>query len=263
MDNLKVAILGGGPSAAFCFQACKERRCNVTIFADKLCTGGSAGAFILETVPERISFHEKYLVRILGLGFRRIYSEKQWGFAYPSSFPEIPRTSMIYNPEDIFNDLWRDSDEVFKRSGKLSDEGIAELSKEYDFVFCTFPTKRIRATGFIKQIPVMYDNTPKHERDWKNWVIYDGHKKCPEVRISKLFGHIYTEYPMSWKPDNMTSGTWGWQPEIPPTAKPWPLDQVPAPNVHLIGRYAQLERHFQSNQAYVRATELLLGLTND
>lgn len=265
MSILKVAILGGGPAAAFVFQACKEHKCSTTIYADRLAMGGSAGAFILEMVPADIAKRlTRDTVYISGEGQAHVYSQKQWGFPHHStSFPEKDRIATSYNPAEVFPNLWIDADDCWKRSGFISDKEIEDMAPEYDFIFCTFPTEKIKSTKAITRIPVMIDAVTPHRKERQNWIIYDGHEKCEAVRMSKLFGHTYVEYPTNWKPDNMTSGTWGWQPELPPTVKPWDLTDTPAGNVFLVGRYAQLERHMQSNEAYTRANELLLGIANE
>ena len=79
------------------------------------------------------------------------------------------------------------------------------------------------------------------------------------TRISQLFGYLHLEYSQYYIPTQelIGNGRVTWVPDMSPGTPEWNLQNVPADNVHLIGRHAQWSRKILSHHAYEQTIKIL------
>lgn len=267
MRKLKVAVLGTGPSAAFAVLACRNSNVTPTVYSSfgTLPTfQGPAGAFYFHKVPGapvESNYYEH--LTIIGVGGKDEYFKKQWGYIGESTFPAEPYTDYGFDPKYALRYMWERQD--ISKHEPFTDESVAVLARDFDYVFQTFPTDKSRnelgkykvtfpATVVDVHSTVMLENdlfiTP-------NTIIYDGLPQHSFVRASSLFGKLTREYPIGTKLN--TRETVVTVPDLRPECPEWDRKDVPASNVFLLGRWAVWSRHMLSHQAYFDAWEVLNG----
>ncbi|KKN66960.1 hypothetical protein LCGC14_0466400 [marine sediment metagenome] len=260
MTNLKVAILGGGISAAYINYACLEVGIKPFVIS-KAKTGASAGCFWLHWIPK--SLFKKGLkyerIYLSSIGTEENYVKKQWGNVRvtdeSSSFPVQAEIVYGYDPAYILPFLWQDTDVA--SSGNISDARAYDLTLEYDIVFKTFPN-----TCDIKQhqkylctFPVV---TYIDSNLLQNLVMYNGIENDELVRFSVLFRRAHYEF-LHLKviePHQYKYGKLGTMTDIHPMSPPL-MSELYASNLYLIGRYAQFKRRMLAHEAYDEATKIL------
>lgn len=252
MIPTSVAIIGGGPSAAFAYRACWDMHLNPTVYADELIT--PSGAFYIHKMPSTcpMTIREQYKKRVswISLGTAEGYAEKMWGDPnIKTSFPVLPRMEIGYDPA-IIGWLW--TDVILTPCGRLTDAGVATLADQYDLVIQTFPTDESKKHRDIEHIPVL---SKKIEPMDHIILLYSG-DEAPWVRMAFVGDTLSVEYPKTFPSTiDLLPWTFSSMPDLPPTTKRW--TKGPASNVELIGRFAQYDRKMLSHHAYGRVMRLL------
>ncbi len=253
MIPLRIAIIGGGPSAAFAYRACWDMRLNPTVYADKLTSPN--GAFYIHdmpvTCPPDIRKQYAKSIHYIGIGTAEGYAEKMWGNPQiKTSFPITPRTEIGYDPA-IINWLWTDLDRLHP-CGKLTDDGVVAIASQYDLVIQTFPTDESKKYRTIDQIPVF---TKSIEPMNHILLLYSG-DNSPWVRATFSGEKLSLEYPKDFPTtEDLLYWTFSSVPDLPPETSDW--IKGPASNVKLVGRFAQYNRKILSHHAYDRVLKLL------
>jgi len=253
MIPLRIAIIGGGPSAAFAYRACWEMNLNPTVYADKFTT--PSGAFYIHEMPptcppDVLQQYEKKVYWI-SIGTAEVYSEKMWNDpSIETSFPIVPRMETGYDPA-IIKWLWTDLDRL-QPCGKLSDDGVVALAAQYDLVIQTFPTDESKKYRTIEHVPVFTKSiTPLDPII----LLYSG-DASPWVRATFSGDKLSLEYPKEFPiTSDLIYWTFSSVPDLPPDTKPW--TKGPSPCVELVGRFAQYDRKMLSHHAYDRTMKLL------
>lgn len=243
----RVAILGGGPSAAFALQACRDRNVAPEVFANEHTQ--PRGAFYVHWVPETVSRRSRYKLPVywLGMGSAGRYVEKMWGEKLlSSSFPEEPRVEQGYHPS-ILTELW--GLYPLRPTTSLRDRDIRAMSPRYDLVVQTFPSEEgtrrrpNRATSF----PIWWKEIPESPF-LMLW--YNGGEGA-WVRQTMGCGIWSIEFPTSYELD-MEIAASGWTIAQGRDLKHFtrPYTTGLASNVLLVGRYARWDRKFLAHHTY-------------
>ena len=261
MNDVGVAILGTGPSAAYAAMACNDASVSYDIISNRSPVMHFPGAFWprLNLTGAPIP---KVEVKIYSVGTAEGYLRKQWGEVSPewlkeTSFPIKARTELAYNPYELFRPFWATKN-IHLVEG-LSDEAIADIAKEYAIVFMTFATQKSREA--MKPYSIRYPIASyKYSTTNHHYCIYNGEEPNHIVRMSSLFGYIHLEYSKDYIPKTelVGDGQITWVPDTLPDTPEWDLADVPAKNVFLIGRYAQWKRKVLSHDAYAEVQSILV-----
>jgi hypothetical protein len=236
-SELKVAILGGGPSAAFAAVACRDLKVGkIDIYAHQR-VAAPAGSFYLHKIPHTLPDKDGQFLVSFGIGNRGKYVENQYNGELPnhtpSSFPNETRVNQVWNYDQIRDIMflgatWQDP--VFYKS----DEEIIDLLSFYDVIFHTFPSYKSRkhkhppsefpVATYTLRSPIMRGQWPDFCRvaeiipqdlanwsakvialgyppvwpDCANWVVYNGSRDYSWVRFSYLWGQAHIEYPVGY-----------------------------------------------------------------
>lgn len=254
MSSPRVAILGSGASGAFAYQACKYCNIEPEIFTAQM-GKPSAGAFYFHWLPPAVEelAHPKDILWT-SVGTEEVYLAKQWGSHAPdsSSFPAQPRVEIGYDPQEVWEILWKDAN-IDLVAGSFSDTDILDFSKYYDLVFHTFPSQE----SLRDQLPPVTIPIEKLSRsfkakkelvgDYENYIIYGGSAKLDWVRLSSLFGNVFMEYnshhPFAKGGDNIELRR-----DMHPDTQPW--KKLIWKNIVPLGRLAKWNRSELSHQAF-------------
>lgn len=256
----RVCILGSGWSAAFANRACQELDILPDVFSSTLPMEHPAlGAFWVQWLPESLrSLFDPVFIDYKLLGSYRIYFANFWGIAYDpggllTKDPVGEGSHFGWNPYQVWPYLWRTGMPQIRTFS--SDKEIAELAKEYDLVLQTFPTFASRAamSQYSKLLWIRSFWAPKRH---SNEVVYLGKRLGAKiVRVSWLFDMFSLE---SSQP--VGRHTWQKVPKLNPCCIP---DlRSPAPNVMMIGRYAQWDPRKSAHASYSETYCKLLGRVN-
>ncbi len=138
----QVVILGGGPSAAYAFKACKDFGIVPTVFANKRTF--PYGAFWLHWLPKTIAPRTKRFLgnpmEIRSVGTAVEYARKMWGtWMVRTSFPEERQETIVYNPAEGLKELWKGVE--FRSAVILQDSDLILMAKHCDLLIQTFPSE--------------------------------------------------------------------------------------------------------------------------
>lgn len=260
----KVAILGMGPSAAFAVLACRHTGITPTVYSSvsPSVSVPPVGAFFYHKVPgaEAQSIYPT-TITVIGVGGKERYFSKQWGYNGESTFPAEPYADYGYEPSSVWRYLW--GGQEITSHAPFTDESIAALAKDFDFVFQTFPTDTARTS--MSQYKTIFPATTVRVRSTvmlsddlfisPNTIIYDGTELHPFVRASSLFGILTKEYPKDYQISTREQVVM--IPDLLPSCPEWPENATPAKNVFLMGRWAEWKRHMLAHEAYDRVWRIL------
>lgn len=259
MSKLQVAILGAGPSAAYAYRACKNKRIAKEVEVDVLSNvpGGKypPGAFYLRWLPTPLCFIcEEHNIYTDSIGNAEMYVKKQWGDipvdGHSSSFPTEPTIVTGYNPEEALQSLWGNTTYVLV--GKISATMISEqIAPEYDVIIQTFPTEESIEENSDRMVkyPLL---TFKKVQHGHNFITYNGEDNFV-VRFSSLFESVHIEYAPKHIMNMDVVGNLGevvYMKDMHPSIEKWDKERVADKKVHLLGRYAEWDRHKLSHDAY-------------
>jgi hypothetical protein len=248
----KIAILGGGPVAAYVYRACLDSGFNPTILSKEI-TSAPAGAFWLRWLPDPLEeLAVKSSIQVTPIGSKEIYQIKQWGENgrfLPCSFPDEAYKSEGYDPRIAIPLLWGNVASATPFVYE-NDAQIMSLATEYDLVLQTFPSNESLELNrqYVVKVPT---KTCSHSYD-RNFVFYNGDPGAI-VRVSILFGCIHYEY--STKVPATEIDPTGHFMDMHPNVREW--SYRPRNNVHYIGRFAQWKRHMLAHEAYTSTKEIL------
>ncbi len=272
---MKVAILGAGPSAAYVAMACTKLSVKYDIISSRSPTLFFPGAFWLRQDPWTHTTPTAK-IHIYSTGDVIGYLRKQWKMVDPdwllyTSFPEAAHTELVWDPYKILKPFWKNKNILLIKD--LSDQDTADIAEGYDLVFMTFATQESKKTmkPFVIKYPIISYNIEeiianKNDVDLyltklsKNeYCLYDGDTGHYITRVSQLFGYIHFEYSQYYIPTQelIGDGKVTWVPDTYPDTPEWDLQDVPANNVHLIGRHAQWNRKILSYHAYEQTIDIL------
>ncbi|KKL59409.1 hypothetical protein LCGC14_2215610 [marine sediment metagenome] len=269
---MKVAILGAGPSAAYVTMACDESAVEYDIISNSSPTLFFPGAFWLNWDPTTILAEPATNVHVYSTGDVIGYLKKQWKMVDPdwllhTSFPKTAYTKLVHNPYQLLGAIWKTKNIHLIRT--LSDEDIKDIAEGYDLVFMTFATQESKDVmkSFVIKHPIVSYNLTEAVNDLPSdikisnlsYCIYDGDTGHWMTRISQLFGYIHMEYSQYYTPKQelIGNGKVTWVQDTMPDTPEWDPQDVPANNVHLIGRHAQWSRKILSHDAYEQTVEIL------
>jgi len=257
MSNLKVVILGTGPSAAYAVMACIKLRVEYEIISNRGPTINFPGAFWPRLNPTSIPL-ESRTINVYSIGTAQNYLAKQWGevrseWLESTSFPVNSREEVAYDPYLLFGEFWKHED--IRIMGNLSDYIIKDLVTEFDLAFMTFATeksKKVMEPYVIRYPIVSHPIIGKLDDSTSLFCLYNGSGYNHIVRLSKLFGFVHAEYGKDYvlKQELVGDGKITYVPDTWPNAPIWDPSDVPAKNVILVGRFAQWDRKVLSHNAY-------------
>ena len=274
---MKVAILGAGPSAAYVAMACTKLSVKYDIISSRSPTLFFPGSFWLRQDPWTHTTPTTK-IHIYSTGDVIGYLRKQWKMVDPdwllyTSFPKTTSTELVWDPYKILTAFWKDKNILLIKD--LSDRDIQDISQApgYDLVFLTFATEKSKKVmkPYVTKYPIISHNIEDivsngEELDLyltqlstSSYCLYDGDTGHYVTRISQLFGYVHFEYSQYYIPTQelVGNGKVTWVPDTYPDTPEWDLQDVPANNVHLIGRHAQWRRKILSHDAYEQTIEIL------
>lgn len=250
----RVAILGGGPAAAFAWRACLDSDITPEVYTDGITRISTPGAFWIYWLPKSVVAPVPERIHIGSLGTASMYSLKMWGQALPSSFPEAPETKIGYEPAASLFALWGSELTAYRKQKFQNVEQIAKVAKNYDLVFQTFPDPGA-STQFLR--PVYTCTFSEPDSRW-NSVLYDG-TTSRVLRTSVLFSRHSTECTECPEDcprrDAKLSVVYKLDPRV--TEHPSPATD----NIALLGRFASRNRKFLAHQTYQETVDCLRTLT--
>jgi hypothetical protein len=260
MEKLTAAILGAGPSAAYALAACRSYGIEAEIITNRAPSVMFPGPFWLRLNPTEAPI-PKQSMHIFSEGTSEIYLQKQWKdvdlSAISTSFPTQARTELIYEPALVLTEIWKRSSVLM--CSDISDFDIGEIAKDREVVFVTFPTAKSR--NALQKYSVKYPIVSYKVEDnpTLNYCIYVGTEESSFVRTSRLFGRVHLEYPSDHiiNQDILGDGILCYAPDTRPDTPEWDPTDVPAKNVHLIGRHAEWNRKILSHDAYSKVLKIL------
>jgi len=146
--TIKIAILGGGPVAAFVYRACRDfgiPNADILIYTQAIIQEISGAAWF-RSIPKLSETNnlESVSIHVFGVGDSEEYFNKQWTSKNKiqnrsSSFPDTAYVSTGYNPRECLRPMLKDANVVITQ--KLRDWQMKEIAEENTLVFQTFPTK--------------------------------------------------------------------------------------------------------------------------
>lgn len=258
----RIAIVGGGASAAYAILACEEHGIKPDVYIDQLRV--QPGAFWLKWLPERLeNSFEKIMVMINSGGTREEYIKKQWENPpknYKSSFPETQFVEWGYSPQEVLYDIFRSERATFFQLDEpLQDSDLLRLSADYNAVFHTFPSTAMKEKHkelLVNTLATVEDGEPIF-----NSVYYNGIQGTPVVRESFLFGHLFIEFAPTQIGYNRAKAT-GLKiipfKDLRPTSENPVIEQLSS-DIFPLGRLAQFDRHLQSHDSYATVKKILNG----
>jgi len=250
----RVAVLGGGMAAAYVVAVCRDSGIAPDVFSSSVVTQ-VGGAFWLYWIP-RGNSSPPYTIRVSGMGSADEYSRAQWGEMYPSSFPQLPYVTHGYDPRAVLPELWRNTS--IELRAFATDLDVQALAEKYDLVFQTFSTQKAKEhqpTPKLMYVCVQRLSTPVQE----GWVLYNGQPGAATwVRQSALFDCLSTECVECSPTCEIGHGKSRTHPKLHPLTNPWL--ESPAPNVVLVGRFAEWNRTRLAHHCYALAQEALASL---
>ena len=267
VNTPKIAILGAGPSAAFAFRACRDKKIMPDVFANRITA--PFGAFWLYRLPPSITKKQRQAIRVnlhtARVGTASGYALKMWGDPILiTSFPAMERNEFVYHPRKGLQLLWQGVKLTHTR--RMTDSDVRSLAQRYDLVFQTFPTERSRRLP-NRVVPFeTYTQFSSTDSDF-GLCLYNGLPESEWARVTYAFGRVSFEYPPD--PNISTNkrmqreyrkGNWIVQVvnDIVPDVKP--IAESPAPNVFLIGRYATWNRKELAHEAYEKVLGIVTSL---
>ena len=271
----KFAILGGGPSAAFAFQALLD----AGFYGEDIVVYGRPtlpppGAFWFHWIPDSINvLSEKML--IMGIGKAEIYSKKMWEEIVPTSFPVNSRYEVVFSPEEAMRKMFIGAE--FIDQGIMTDDTIGEIMRHgHREVFCTFPPQVIRNLEFYKAFsrsnPTWVAKLPLDGEERLPVCAYDGSTTFPWVRTTVYQGVVSVEFPRLVIEEDLRNLKEIRQvdgaihnvpdihpncPEIAPTMFRRIAGEEFGAHFHLLGRFSTYERKALSHDAYNYVTQIL------
>ncbi len=274
---MKVAILGAGPSAAYIATACEDFSVEYDIISSRSPTLFFPGSFWLRQNPWT-ALMPVTKVHIYSTGSAIGYLRKQWKMVDPAwllhtSFPEISRTELVWNPYDFLIPFWKNKDILLIKD--LSDEDIKDIAEGYDAVFMTFATQKSKKVmePFVIKYPIISYNAEELAKvdnetypltstllsSKISYCIYDGDAGHHMTRVSQLFGYVHFEYSQYYIPTQelIGNGKVTWVSDTYPATPEWNPQDVPADNIILVGRHAQWNRKILSHHAYEQTVKIL------
>lgn len=253
---LKVVILGAGASAFYSWYAAITagyRAEEVEIWGGK--TIVPPGAFWLHKLPPTVkSIAEP--IKVYLEGDSEIYSIKQWGKVYPSSWNSyLSETTWGYNPY-YWLPVLRQQCNVRNLPSPLEPSQIHELSLSpgIEFVIQTFPTDPGTLELLAKyKFPIVVEpsnNSP--------CMTYNGQEHTHWVRKFSGWGFTNTEYPISMSSEtdkilhwHTSAATIRMVSDIPPWILPVENQKIgKEKNIILTGRWALCDRKFLSHMSF-------------
>jgi hypothetical protein len=130
-------------------------------------------------------------------GSPTVYSQLQWGEAYPSSLDNVAyrEQRIAYDPHRIIPLLWSRVNHTFDTTVWTS-EKIIELSNEVSAVVQTFSLDEYVINEIKKYHFPTYTSKVSHGA---NVCLYNGNPDVEWIRQTTAFGHYSVEYPASWR----------------------------------------------------------------
>jgi hypothetical protein len=250
---MKVAILGTGPGAMFSIMACNDLGIE-PYTADMSKVKAPAGAFYYHWIPERYrSLCKVYPIQYKYLGDEAGYIHKQWGdwISTGSSFGGY-KLHEGFSPAEVHRAFLADAEYIPQDFPKdILDNYVLRVCRDYDIVFCTFMLDRVKklVNPIFRPVETEFisDASP-------NKITYNGSSDTKWIRQSALFGMLYTEYPrfvdLPGKPGKLSTIM-----DLHPSAR-FPKLELPR-NLHMVGRFAQVDRRLLAHCAYNRVKEIL------
>lgn len=276
MTEPKIAILGGGLSAAFAWRACQDVGITPDVYADRIFV--PPGGFIfVHWLPDSVSRRELFeTIYISFVGNERVYSSKMWYRSdVKTSFPEKERTVKGVNPLKAAKILWGDSKFLAKhlKLGILPESALPRLAEEYDAVIQTFPLETAKPDRLT---PIWV--VPDKELPLRNEVIYIGDQSQFYSRSARMFGFRSYEFPPIFQENERSylAELWGnvTGVEGEKGAKLWYAPEIPPPETEgririaldrdgkflYCGRWATGWRKTLSHESYQRTFDFLRDL---
>lgn len=147
-SELRVAILGAGPSAAFAVTACRQLDVGTIDIYTKEWGVPPNGSFFLHELPPHLPGPLPLNVVTFGIGGRDTYVRKQYPYTVnvakeiTSSFPEKGFVKSYYNYEQYWPKLMTGYNQLKTGVAFNSDEEISNLTQNgnYDIAFHSFPS---------------------------------------------------------------------------------------------------------------------------
>jgi len=276
---MRALILGSGPTAAFCYRACRDAglgRSEVFVWSQTGApTQPSAGAFFIHDVPFSVRDRAiPYQISILTLGTEQVYTEKQWENPTASSFPGQDHLVTGYDPEQVLPLLWEEAWHI--RVQQMTDLDILNAAVQADIVFQTFPceiSKKFMEPYVVWPQAMSIKKLSRQSvldlgLDWYlarnsfNYLLYNGLEGDGWVRCSRLFGSDLTlEFPAGRKvvPVNAQVYRYSLFPDLSPDTPVW--DSPLSNNIILLGRSALWDRKFLTHHAYRKTMDALKHYT--
>jgi hypothetical protein len=260
--KMTVAIIGGGVSAAYVYQACQAAGVESRIFALDLMTSPPPGAFWLYELPPQWDdgMIQAHIIRITYMGTPEGYNRKLYGdTAIKSSFPAQEQYKFGWEPREWMPRMWDGA--VFEHSHITSDRQLGELANEFPLVITTIP---LPSDARRQPSKVELCACTMEAKFPTNMIIYNGVGAMPNVRSSLLFGWLSHECVRQMDfTHNICSGAMGTRiTKLHPKSKilkdvQLEHEQQPRHNIVRIGRYAQWNRKILAHECYAKTTNLL------
>jgi hypothetical protein len=268
MPEVKVSIVGGGPSAVYAYFGAIDAgytKSEIEVLAPGFTQ--PPGAFWLRDSPIPWPMVS---IRSILFGKAEVYSLKQWGYARPTSaeerFADSPTVEEFgFNPYTLLPTLWSVLPVV--KCSTLSEREIEDLKCKREAVIQTFPIEGKLPEQF--RFPV-YCN----KADSIDFVcIYNGGTQSAWVRQTLMPGKVFVEYPSElWATDShlwadkivdIENDRWGpggvvrLAPDLHPETVPLTWQERIDGNRFLVGRFATKNRKSLSHESRVEVTQFL------
>lgn len=268
---VKVAILGGGLSAAFAYRALLDNNIVPDVITERIFTP-PGGCIWVHNLPKSINNKKLYEpIHVEGVGDAKTYSCKMWGRELKTSFPSSgDYDTKGVNPLTAARLLWGDREALKKqiKKGRVDEKLVKAIKKDYDLVIQTFPLGSAKPKW---ETPIWVLTKAPEENLTRNLVCYHGGAEDSYVRYSVLFGIRSWEFSPQ-KSDvethSLQAAEWGiaqglyendrarlwYAPEIPPQeiAGKLAVESYADGNVLYCGRWATGNRKFLSHEVYDR-----------
>lgn len=272
-DELRVAVLGAGPSAAFGVAALKDLGVGTIHVLTTRINKPPKGAFWFHDLPP--SVRKRFSptpIAVFGVGTEQQYLWNQYGrqLNIKSSFPSKLHQQHGYDPFAVWDVLW-EGIKIVKGKFFSGDDQIRNFAKDYDLVFHTFPSAAsiLRQSAILRYPVVVYDREPIYfpaclaMEDWQwyqrkacsflpdtehNLCVYNGTSYLPWVRVTRRWGAIYIELPATF--EMLKNLEYIWANALHPETCAWV--QKIEQNIYPLGRFAQWDRKTLSHHSYSR-----------
>lgn len=270
---MKIAILGNNDIAAHVYRACFDYGgLDIQVRTSKF-EDPTDSAWWYQWLPESI-MQEPDEVIIYQLGKNRPYLERQWyrwDQTWMAEFSPEPKTANGYYPPSVWDKLWEGAE--IDLTLPMSDTDIADLARGFDIVFMCFPTQAaLKYQSRFFRFPVV--KIPRGEAlnfvpdSWKemnyNWLLMNGldNHKYLWIRMSYLWNELFIEFPEKTDlkavyPIPLPGSKTFYREEVHPNANQW--FHSPAPNVYLMGKFANYAPKMTRQTEYYRTFKILEG----